>query len=367
MIFNYSQHFTTQPFFISNITMKSNAVKAAKKKSRRVFSLEEDQLLFNLVQKYGENDWGKVALKMHDRNPRQCKERWTTYLSPSINKSPWTEEEDLLLQQKFDEYGPKWATIAAFFKGRPDNCIKNHWNAMMRKQTKSSDQTNQIETLTEEKIEEYAKRALSSSKCINNNSIPNSANSGIPNNSIYSNFDNAMPSAINNQYINNVYNGINSSTINTLNYNFNTTANYANSPYNSFFNNNIINQNQMQNNLHAQNSQSIRTIKPISDDTFNNNIDSKNTNNSTRSTKCNSLCSLQHSSNENSHLHSSPENSCSENNGINLYSSETAKSDFDTLKVLNLTNNLKLDLPDMNMTRKQGRVYLPGIATLLNL
>lgn len=118
---------------------RSNDHKIEKKKSRRVFTIDEDQALFKLVQRYGDNDWGKVSLKMNDRSPRQCKERWSTYLNPFLNKTPWTDEEEQLLKQKVDEYGPKWSKIAQFFAGRPDNCIKNHWNAMIRKEKRVND------------------------------------------------------------------------------------------------------------------------------------------------------------------------------------------------------------------------------------
>ncbi|OHS97146.1 hypothetical protein TRFO_36704 [Tritrichomonas foetus] len=104
-----------------------------KKRSRRVFSLEEDQRLLKIIHRIGTKDWGKVAARMKNRTPRQCKERWSTYLSPYINKSPWTPEEEELLIQKYQEIGPKWSKIATFFIGRPDNCIKNHWNATMRR------------------------------------------------------------------------------------------------------------------------------------------------------------------------------------------------------------------------------------------
>ena len=116
-----------------------------KKRCRRVFSPEEDSKLKRIVSRFGTNDWAKVASRMKTRNPRQCKERWTTYLSPTINKEPWTTEEDNLLIIKYNEFGPKWSTISQFFNGRPDNCIKNHWNAIVRRRERDMKRSINVE------------------------------------------------------------------------------------------------------------------------------------------------------------------------------------------------------------------------------
>jgi nuclear transport factor 2 (NTF2) superfamily protein len=39
-------------------------------------------------------NWGQLAEHMQGRTSKQCRERWTHHLDPSIIKSEWTEDED---------------------------------------------------------------------------------------------------------------------------------------------------------------------------------------------------------------------------------------------------------------------------------
>lgn len=101
--------------------------------NRRNFTKSEDDLLTKLVNRHGENNWKDIAKEMPNRNTRQCKERWNSYLSPKINHGPWTEEEDRMLIQKHKELGPKWVELSKYFVGRSDNNVKNRWYTHLRK------------------------------------------------------------------------------------------------------------------------------------------------------------------------------------------------------------------------------------------
>lgn len=74
----------------------------------------------------------------HRRAALTCGASWYNHLDPSINKGPWTEEEDRVLITKHAELGNKWAQIAQFLPGRTDNMIKNHWNSTVYRKIKSS-------------------------------------------------------------------------------------------------------------------------------------------------------------------------------------------------------------------------------------
>jgi hypothetical protein len=74
---------------------------------------------------------------MHPRIPRQCRERWTQYLNPSVQNPPWTPEEDILLAKKFNEFGPRWKAITACFTNRSRNSIKNHWMTKLKHKDQS--------------------------------------------------------------------------------------------------------------------------------------------------------------------------------------------------------------------------------------
>jgi len=100
------------------------------------FTPEEDSYLLELVNEHGEDDWALISSLMKGRNTRQCRERWNKYLSPRVNTSPWSKEEDFLLETKFKEMGARWKAIAKFFSQRTDINVKNRWLKLERHRRK---------------------------------------------------------------------------------------------------------------------------------------------------------------------------------------------------------------------------------------
>jgi hypothetical protein len=100
--------------------------------ARAKFSEEEDRRLAWLVSSLGTHDWPRIAGQMRTKNSRQCRERWHNYLCPELNTAPWTRDEEVLLVQKYQELGPKWAAIAKYFPHRTDSMIKNRFNRLRR-------------------------------------------------------------------------------------------------------------------------------------------------------------------------------------------------------------------------------------------
>jgi myb proto-oncogene protein len=103
-----------------------------KKLKRSTFTKEEDRILLNFVQHYGE-DWNLIASLMIDRNPRQVRERYHHYLDPSITKDSWSKEEDLKLIKLVGKYGSRWKKISESFDGRNEVSVKNRWNYYLSK------------------------------------------------------------------------------------------------------------------------------------------------------------------------------------------------------------------------------------------
>jgi hypothetical protein len=103
------------------------------RKYRSIFTPKEDQMLETAIDQLGTNDWETIAQRIPGRSARQCRERWLTYLSPEVNRTPWTAKEDALLFDVLQTHGPKWGAIVKFFCNRTQNNIKNRWNTVVKK------------------------------------------------------------------------------------------------------------------------------------------------------------------------------------------------------------------------------------------
>ncbi|EAX97611.1 Myb-like DNA-binding domain containing protein [Trichomonas vaginalis G3] len=125
------------------------------------FTPSEDQKLRMLVSVLGPSNWKKVSEYMVSRNARQCRDRYKNYLSPNLNSSPWSQEDDAKLLQLVDFYGRKWSLIAKEFNGRTDINIKSRYALLMRQEERDKqkretygntlDPISYIETLPQDK------------------------------------------------------------------------------------------------------------------------------------------------------------------------------------------------------------------------
>ena len=134
-------------FLINQLKMIDKTAQIGKKKTikhqnKKMFTNEEDQKLIDAVNKLRDQKgfcWTQVSeIVGGNRTPRQCRERYKHYLDPHIKNPKWTTEEDILLMQKYEEYGPKWSIISKFFKARTDVNIKNHWTVLNQRIQKIS-------------------------------------------------------------------------------------------------------------------------------------------------------------------------------------------------------------------------------------
>ncbi|GLT48230.1 hypothetical protein SLA2020_218690 [Shorea laevis] len=101
------------------------------------WSKEEDEIIIELVKKFGPKKWSTIAQHLQGRIGKQCRERWHNHLNPAINKEAWTQEEELALIHAHQIYGNRWAELSKFLPGRTDNAIKNHWNSSVKKKLDS--------------------------------------------------------------------------------------------------------------------------------------------------------------------------------------------------------------------------------------
>ena len=126
-------------FQLSQVSSPETTLQASQQqpgsiKKRSRFSPEEDLTLRHLVEKYGQN-WDFIASQLKGRNKRQVKERWNSYLSPSLVVAPFSPDEDKLLEDKINEIGTKWVVLLKYFPNRTDVALKNRWNMIKRQRS----------------------------------------------------------------------------------------------------------------------------------------------------------------------------------------------------------------------------------------
>lgn len=147
---NYSDQFTLlaspgmNPMHFYNITTQQCSTPVQredtpKKRVKRLFSKEEDEVIRLLVMKFGLNHWPYIASQLNNRTARQVRERWKNYLCPGVNNPPWSEEEDEKLTDLVKKHGPQWSKIASEFGTRTDVHIKNRWALLQRKESRGDD------------------------------------------------------------------------------------------------------------------------------------------------------------------------------------------------------------------------------------
>ncbi|EQC27380.1 hypothetical protein, variant [Saprolegnia diclina VS20] len=93
------------------------------------WSFEEDKILEVLV-KQSCNNWGQIADQIPGRTPKQCRERWRNHLDPSINKGPYTAEEDKVILSAQARLGNKWSQISQLLPGRTEDSVKIRWKSL---------------------------------------------------------------------------------------------------------------------------------------------------------------------------------------------------------------------------------------------
>ena len=117
----------------TNHNFSSNSIHSPKpKKIRKLFTSDEDNRLIAIMKTLPFTTWNAVSAQIPGRTARQCRDRWANYLCPTNKNAPWTDQEDLMLLEKYNLYGPQWSKIATFFDGRSDNNVKNRWNTHIK-------------------------------------------------------------------------------------------------------------------------------------------------------------------------------------------------------------------------------------------
>lgn len=123
--------------FESVISSESSPFVDSTVKLKKLFTKAEDEIIKRKVGEYGTKNWKIVASFLHERTPRQVRERWKNYLGPDIKNGEWTQEEDELLTELIYIYGTQWSKISKYFENRTDTNVKNR-SALLKRKAKNN-------------------------------------------------------------------------------------------------------------------------------------------------------------------------------------------------------------------------------------
>lgn len=86
----------------------------------------EDEVLKAALQKYGSNQWSRIASLLPRKSAKQVKARWNEWLSPSIRKTEWTREEEERLLHLAKIMPTQWRTIAPMVGRTAAQCLEHY-------------------------------------------------------------------------------------------------------------------------------------------------------------------------------------------------------------------------------------------------
>ncbi|KAL2324849.1 hypothetical protein Fmac_023907 [Flemingia macrophylla] len=113
--------------------------------NRGPWSAEEDKILTNYVQVYGEGKWRELSKRAGlKRCGKSCRLRWLNYLKPDIKRGNISSDEEDLIIRLHKLLGNRWSLIAGRLPGRTDNEIKNYWNTYLRKKVEQNQNPNKF-------------------------------------------------------------------------------------------------------------------------------------------------------------------------------------------------------------------------------
>ncbi|KAK8592318.1 hypothetical protein V6N13_062903 [Hibiscus sabdariffa] len=101
------------------------------------WSPEEDRKLIAYITRYGIWNWSQMAKPAGlQRSGKSCRLRWVNYLRPGLKHGNFTREEVETILDLHQKLGNRWSVIASRLPGRTDNEIKNYWNTHLSRRLK---------------------------------------------------------------------------------------------------------------------------------------------------------------------------------------------------------------------------------------
>lgn len=108
-----------------------------------VWTNVEDEILKAAVQKYGLNQWSRVASLLTKKNAKQAKARWNEWINPTINKTEWTRDEDEKLLNLVKLLPNQWRSIAPIMGRTATHCVERY-QKLLEDHDDDDDNTNDL-------------------------------------------------------------------------------------------------------------------------------------------------------------------------------------------------------------------------------
>ena len=102
-----------------------------------VWKNSEDEILKAAVQKYGKQQWARVASLLNKKTAKQAKARWHEWLDPAIRKTEWSRQEEEKLLHLAKLMPAQWKTIAPLV-GRTATQCQEHYEYLLDQAAASS-------------------------------------------------------------------------------------------------------------------------------------------------------------------------------------------------------------------------------------
>lgn len=122
-------------FFLESTKMSVKKLKS-KPGGQSRFNESADLMLKSLVEQHGLHSWSLISKNFKNKSGKQCKERWYKYLSPSVNRNPWSPEEDRLIEELNAQLGNSWKKISLFLNGRLPGDVRFRYLKLQRRKKK---------------------------------------------------------------------------------------------------------------------------------------------------------------------------------------------------------------------------------------
>ena len=106
-----------------------------------VWTNVEDEILKVAVMKYGLNQWSRISSLLIRKTAKQCKARWNEWLSPTVNKTVWSQQEDAELQRLVRMLPSQWKTVAQMMGRTAAQCVERYEKLLEERANRKTRQT----------------------------------------------------------------------------------------------------------------------------------------------------------------------------------------------------------------------------------